>query len=1273
LPTDSAGVPDSAATVGALWIYVTDSSGNRYGPPILTATNWQSTRRLDRAGSFSFEMPAGDSRAAYLALKREVHAYAIVNDAVTEIGAGIIDEIQTIAGDPPMLRVSGDDLLRELTYRTVGSLELYGQSWATAGMVGHLYDSISNDMEEAHDGDTNTAYTLSTGLHTDQYLYVGHQCKFAGVRFDFDTFNTTASVLNCKYYSATDGWTDLSITDGTDNGGACWGQDGDVTWNRADVDDWQTTPHTVNAGGEDTTYDYYWVRFTVSVQTDQQDFAEVYVYEDGPTGTGLADIMAFAPSGWSVDDSGDGYAATENEVYLGFNGETVLEALTILAEQTGEHFRLGASGKKLEWLQDDPDMAGSPTSSGIRAIVPPVGLAAEDNENICLILDLTKTEDGYDQITRIYPYGAGIASRRVTLANTNRSAPAGYTLSKTDNYIEYDAGNPRIDRQVTWSEAYTLRVANLGTILEVGETIRVVYHDYVDGYHGVNIDADLLILEVTNTSASDGLRTSSLTVSSVDAWPTSEGDWIAGELANARRTTSSASTTATVTSGTSSGGDVTAASFITVEHESVLSNERTLAAGNNVTLTDGGVDGDITIDVDTVPDHDHTGDTGDGLQDWVNATQSAGLIAGGAITATTYTIKAADATANTFTIAGDVSAYFTNGTEFTVYGSTGNDGNYTTVGDATYNGGNDETTITVADVPDDTDDGSIRDGRIDVAAITGMVKTTDDSIDGVTAFVDVPAKSHIALTDASTNWVYASYGGGTPVIEVTDTFSDIDFNTEFMVGRVFRQGTELHILEASTRISNAFRRLYQRTFELRAVERASGALAADEGTRHFSVTAGVLYSGVDRFETDAFDSSGADRFRYWYHDGGGNWVSTDRDQAQIDNTQYDTGTGLATLANNRYGVHWIFLHNDSHIDVVYGRGSYKLAEAEAALVPPVPDICNDFATLVGRAIVLKNATELTTIETAFAEPFLPSVAPNHDDLSGVTADQHHNSYEIVNSSDEGVSVDADGTITAKLGDAAGAQKLSITDSGDAEVASVDSDGNAAVEGLNVNSADASTGQIAVEGSTWPVLKMTRTTDVTNGTVSSMMLKTKSSGDMINGFGGGMLFSIEDNAGTERLIAAIQAYRWADADNSGLLTLRTYNAGSLDDRLMITPAGNVLIMGNPTYERGPVLQVKSGPGEHGVRGIETTDGTAVEVVSNGNGDIAYVLHVRYVVRDSAGNVDSGTAEVTPGDSTNLYDDGGTNTLTLTVNANGSVQVQRTAGSRTYKVMLDLLWL
>ena len=62
------------------------------------------------------------------------------------------------------------------------------------------------------------------------------------------------------------------------------------------------------------------------------------------------------------------------------------------------------------------------------------------------------------------------------------------------------------------------------------------------------------------------------------------------------------------------------------------------------------------------------------VQDWINTTQSAGLISGGTATATSYAIDTADDVAETFTIVGDVTAYFTNGVVFTVSGSTGNDG-----------------------------------------------------------------------------------------------------------------------------------------------------------------------------------------------------------------------------------------------------------------------------------------------------------------------------------------------------------------------------------------------------------------------------------------------------------------------------------------------------------------------------------------------------------------------------------------------------------------------
>jgi hypothetical protein len=85
------------------------------------------------------------------------------------------------------------------------------------------------------------------------------------------------------------------------------------------------------------------------------------------------------------------------------------------------------------------------------------------------------------------------------------------------------------------------------------------------------------------------------------------------------------------------------------------------------------------------------------------------------------------------------------------------------------------------------------------------------------------------------------------------------------------------------------------------------------------------------------------------------------------------------------------------------------------------------------------------------------------------------------------------------------------------------------------------------------------------------------------------------------------------------------------------------------------------------------GTAVTIIADGVGDVTLVLSGTFTVSDGAGNVAGGVITATaPSGTFNLYDDGGTNTLKLQIAANGAVTVQRTAGSRTYSVTLNLTW-
>lgn len=118
------------------FIDITNASGTRYGAgPIASASYWKSTKRVDAIGDFEFAMPASDEKASLIQARRYATCYAILDEAgPTEVGSGIIDRIELRAtGDGDVeLVVGGDDLLRELAWRTFGRLGFGG-----AGAVTH--------------------------------------------------------------------------------------------------------------------------------------------------------------------------------------------------------------------------------------------------------------------------------------------------------------------------------------------------------------------------------------------------------------------------------------------------------------------------------------------------------------------------------------------------------------------------------------------------------------------------------------------------------------------------------------------------------------------------------------------------------------------------------------------------------------------------------------------------------------------------------------------------------------------------------------------------------------------------------------------------------------------------------------------------------------------------------------------------------------------------------------------------------------------------------
>lgn len=112
------------------WVDIENASGTRQGPGPLLPIRWRSTAVLNRAGTFEFEIPATDTRAATLLQpKRIARCKAVVNGATVEVGAGIIETITIrIANGVPMRVVSGPDLLAELRRYTVDKRSVAGMA-----------------------------------------------------------------------------------------------------------------------------------------------------------------------------------------------------------------------------------------------------------------------------------------------------------------------------------------------------------------------------------------------------------------------------------------------------------------------------------------------------------------------------------------------------------------------------------------------------------------------------------------------------------------------------------------------------------------------------------------------------------------------------------------------------------------------------------------------------------------------------------------------------------------------------------------------------------------------------------------------------------------------------------------------------------------------------------------------------------------------------------------------------------------------------------------
>lgn len=499
-------------------------------------------------------------------------------------------------------------------------------------------------------------------------------------------------------------------------------------------------------------------------------------------------------------------------------------------------------------------------------------------------------------------------------------------------------------------------------------------------------------------------------------------------------------------------------------------------------------------------------------------------------------------------------------------------------------------------------DGAITDaggGNVDVASGQGLIRATDSRVAQL-PFFDWPASAGIAIPTDTTRYIGVEYNAGTPqvIVKTTDTW---DYNTDFPIGVVINEGGVLHIDNSQHAVGDHANFMIQRIDEVSGIQRdnsTGGLILGEIGTRNMTVTAGALWDRLNKLPISNIDTSVADTFDIYYRDGAGGFNKTSA-ATQWDNTSYDNDAGSPTaLGANKYGVLWFYIETGGELLGLYGRSEHNTAAGAETQNEPAtsPDRIGVLSVLLGRLIFQKSDATATQIDSAFTKVFVGTAVSDHNSLSNLAVGDVHTQYGylagrtggqiliggIAASEDltlESTSHGTKGNIVindiSKLLDyqivtsvtapgVSGSATLGriYMDSGDKLLKFVNDTtvydltlgggGDVIKVGTPVdNEIGVWTGDGTIEGDTafsWDGTKLSilGATSTTTTAITLFQLTANSTGSLGDGFGGSMLWNLEDTAGGNNLAATI-AVTYKDStlgSEDVILTIGTqFNGGA----------------------------------------------------------------------------------------------------------------------------------
>lgn len=298
-----------------------------------------------------------------------------------------------------------------------------------------------------------------------------------------------------------------------------------------------------------------------------------------------------------------------------------------------------------------------------------------------------------------------------------------------------------------------------------------------------------------------------------------------------------------------------------------------------------------------------------------------------------------------------------------------------------------------------TDNGN---GTISLSAATAVLRATTDP--HLTLYgVKTDAQLNIALTDNATNYVYIDWNAGSPTFNVSTSVTSFNCLDKCIAYVVHRSGNILHWIDAREQNVDFNRKYRQFSLKIERFRHANDGTVLGSSGLAITLTAGTFYFMVQQIDHIAFDTTvagtaNANVFTLWYRNGVGGWTET-ANQKTVTTTTYDGNTGTpVTLGNNKFGVTWFYVINDSpsELHAVMGQAEYaNLASAEAASPPSsTPTIVSGMGSLVGFVVYEKGNTVFDNVLSTFSQSFTASAATTHNGLAGIQGGTTNEYYHL---------------------------------------------------------------------------------------------------------------------------------------------------------------------------------------------------------------------------------------------------------------------------------------